>query len=181
MFEKIRIRIGQYYLKKELERLRRTVQLTSLNGARKIGILYSLDDVPDYERVSEFVSVLQNEQKEVKALGYVKNKELVQRFLPKLSYDFFSRRDLTWFYKPVHATVKDFIEKEFDLLIDLSTTDNFPLRYISGLSRSLYKVGCFSAENTLYYDFMINLRPGMSTSDYLGHIQHYLSIIKPNE
>jgi hypothetical protein len=154
--------------------------MTNLGDAKRIGILYTLNDVPDYERVSEFVSKLQGDHKEVKALGFVKNKNLIQRFLPKLSYDFFSNKDLTWFYKPIHTQVRDFIEKEFDLLIDLSLHDSFPLKYISGLSKAMCRVGKFSEENAEYYDLMIDLKPSMSSEDYLGQVQHYLTVIKTN-
>ncbi len=152
--------------------------MTNLDDARRIGILYTLDDMPDYERVSEFVSRLQNDHKEVKALGFVKNRNLLQRFLPKLSFDFFSKRDLTWFYKPIHSQVKDFIEKEFDLLIDLSMQDTFPLKYISGLSRALCRVGKFSEDNTQYYDLMIDTKPSMTQEEYMKQVQHYLTVIK---
>ncbi|MCK9219112.1 MAG: hypothetical protein PHF97_05765 [Bacteroidales bacterium] len=177
MFRKIRIKIGQHYFKKEKSQSDRRTQMTNLQDAQRIGILYTLDEVPDYERVSEFVSQLQHDKKEVKALGFVKKKVLVHRFLPKLSYDFFSKRDLTWFYKPIHNQVKDFIEKEFDLLIDLSSRDNFPLKYIAGLSNALCRVGKFSEENADYYDFMIDMKPAMTTDDFLGQIRHYLTII----
>ena len=180
MFYNLRIKIGRYYYKKEQLQTNRNCQMTNLQDARKIGILYTLDDVPDYDRVCDFVSLLQGNHKEVKALGFVKNKNLIQRFLPKISYDFFSKRDLTWFYKPIHTQVKDFIEKEFDLLIDLSLHDNFPLKYISGLSKALLRVGSFSDENSDYYDLMIDLKPTMTTEEYLGQIQHYLTIIKPH-
>ena len=180
MFQNIRIKIGQYYYRKEQTQVDRPCKMTNLEDARRIGILYTLDEVPDYDRVSEFVSQLQGKQKEVKALGFVNNKNLIQRFLPKLSYDFFSNRDLTWFYKPIHTQVKDFIEKEFDLLIDLSLHDNFPLKYISGLSKALLRVGKFSEENTAYYDLMIDMKPSMTSEDYLGQIQHYLTIINPH-
>ncbi len=180
MFDKIRRKIGQYYFKKEKIQVDRQCQMTNLRDAKRIGILYTLDDVPDYDRVSQFVSQLQIDHKEVKALGFVKNKNLVQRFLPKLSYDFFSRRDLTWFYKPIHNQVRDFIDKEFDLLIDLSLHDSFPLKYIAGLSNALCRVGRFSEENADYYDFMIDLKPSMTSEDYLGHIQHYLTVINNN-
>ena len=180
MFDKFRRKIGQYYFKKENAGIDRQVQMTNLKEAKKIGILYTLNDVPDYERVSQFVSQLQTEHKEVKALGFVINKNLIQRFLPKLSFDFFSKRDLTWFYKPIHSQARDFIEKEFDLLIDLSLNDSFPLKYIAGLSKALCRVGRFSEENTDYYDFMIDLKPSVTSEEYLGHIQHYLTIINKN-
>ncbi|MCK9205399.1 MAG: hypothetical protein M0P58_13340 [Bacteroidales bacterium] len=177
MFKKIRTRIGQYYYKKEQTRNNRRCKMTNLQEAKRIGILYTLDDVPDYNLVSDFVSELQHEHKEVKALGFVKNKSLVQRFLPKLSFDFFSKRDLTWFYKPIHNQVRDFIEKEFDLLIDLSLRDTFPLQYIAGLSNAQCRVGKFSEKNTEYYDFMIDLKPAMTTIDFLDQIRHYLTAI----
>ena len=180
MFGKLRIRIGQYYYKRDQARFERQTTMTNLKDARRIGILYTLNEVPDYERISEFVTKLQGEQKEVKALGFVRNKNLVERFLPKLSYDFFTNRDLTWFYKPIHNTVRDFMEKEFDLLIDLSLQDTFPLKYISGISKALCRVGKFSELNTDYYDLMIDLKPSMTSEEYIGTVQHYLTIIKTN-
>ncbi|MCX6278397.1 MAG: hypothetical protein NT004_09905 [Bacteroidetes bacterium] len=180
MIGKLRKKIGQYYFRKENLRVERQCQMTNLKDARKIGILYTLDNVPDYELVSQFVAQLQGEHKEVKTLGFVKNKNLVQRFLPKLSFDFFSKRDLTWFYKPIHKQVRDFIEREFDLLIDLSLYDSFPLNYISGLSNALLRVGKFSEENNDYYELMIDLKPSLTSEEYLGQIQHYLTVINKN-
>jgi hypothetical protein len=180
MFDTLRIKIGRYYYKKEQSHSSRQCRMTNLKEAKRIGILYTLNDVPDYERVSDFVAKLQGEHKEVKALGFVKNKNLVQRFLPKLSYDFFSSRDLTWFYKPVHRQVKDFIEKEFDLLIDVSLQDSFPLKYISGLSNAMCRVGKFSEQNLDYYDLMFDLKPTATFEEYLVQIQHYLTVIKTN-
>lgn len=177
MLGKIRSKIGQYYFRKEQQQNGQTRRLTNLRDARRIGIIYPLNNVPDYDRVSEFVSELQRDHKEVKALGFVKNKSLVSRFLPKLSFDFFSKRDINWFYKPVHTQVKDFIEKEFDILIDLSMSDNFPLKYIAGLSNALCRVGKFSEENKDYYDLMIDSTPAMTTDDFLGQVRHYLTII----
>jgi hypothetical protein len=181
MFEKIRRKIGKYYFKRERLKSDPSHGMVNLPSARKVGILYTLDDIPDYDKVSEFVTQLQQQHKEVKALGFVKSKNMIQRFIPKLSYDFFSGKDVTWFYKPVHKTVKDFIDKEFDLLIDLSLSDSFPLKYIAGLSRSVCRVGKFSEDNISYYDLMIDLKPAVTFDEYLLQIRHYLTIIKTDE
>ena len=152
--------------------------MVNLIQARRVGILYMVGDVPDYDKVSEFVSQLQQEHKEVKALGFISSKNLISRFLPKLSYDFFSKKDVNWFYRPIHKTVKDFMEKEFDLLIDLSLADSFPLKYISGLSKAICRVGRFSEDNSPYYDLMIDAKPAITIDDYFYQIKHYLTIIK---
>jgi hypothetical protein len=181
MFKYLRRKIGLYYFRKEQAKLDLGHRMVNLPEARHIGVLYSLNDIPDYDNVSRFVAELQQEHKEVKALGFVKSKALIERFLPKLSYDFFSRRDLTWFYKPIHVKVKDFIARDFDLLINLSIEDPFPLKYISGLSHALCRVGRFSEENMPYYDLMIDLKPAMTVEDYVGQVRHYLTIINTNE
>lgn len=177
MLGAIRRRIGTYAFMKEVSHHSRQKRMLNLMDARHIGIVYTLEDVPDYEKVSEFVAELQHDHKEVKALGFVKNRELISRFLPRLSFDFFSKKDMTWFYKPIHATVRDFISREFDILIDLSLQDSFPLRYICGLSKSYCKVGRFSEENAKYYDFMIDPKANVGFDEYLGYVKHYLTII----
>jgi len=177
MFRKIRSLIGLHYFRKEVGKTGRERKLTNLRDAKKIGILYNLDDVPDYEVVAEFVTQLQHDRKEVRALGYVKNKNLVSRFLPKLSYDFFSVRDMNWFYKPVKDKVMDFIQKDFDLLIDLDMKDSLPLKYISGLSMSMCRIGRYSEHSTSCYDFMIDVKSSTPVTEFIRQITHYLTII----
>ncbi|MCX6250767.1 MAG: hypothetical protein NTX61_08445 [Bacteroidetes bacterium] len=151
--------------------------MINLEEAKRIGILYAFDDVPMYNVVSDFVSQLQQKHKEVKALGFVRNKNLISRFLPKLSYDFFSKKDINWFFIPIHSKVKDFIGKEFDILIDLSLQDTFPLKYISGLSRAFCRVGKYSEENTDYYDLLFEVNSSLPLNDYIKQITHYLTVI----
>jgi hypothetical protein len=177
MFRKIRSLIGLHYFRKELKKTGRDRKLTNLRDAKKIGIIYNLDNVPDYDVVAEFVTQLQHDRKEVKALGYVKNKNLISRFLPKLSYDFFSVKDMNWFYKPVKDKVMDFIQKDFDLLIDLDMKDSLPLKYISGLSMSMCRIGRYSEGSTSCYDFMLDVNPSTPVTEFIRQITHYLTII----
>lgn len=177
MLGKLRMIIGKYFFKQELSKTGRDHKLINLEKARCVGILYTLDDLLVYDVVSEFVTLLQRKHIEVKALGFVKNRNLISRFLPKLSYDFFSKKDINWFYRPIHTKVKDFIEKEFDILIDLSLQDSFALQYISGLSRSFCRVGKFSEENTHYYDLLFDVNPSVTLPVYIQQITHYLTII----
>ena len=162
---------------RDTERERRIV---NLHDARRIGVLYTLDDIPDYDTVCDFVTKLQHDHKEVKALGFVKNKNLVSRFLPKLSYDFFSKKDVNWFHIPVHPKVKDFIQQPFDILIDLSLKEILPLKYIAGHSMAHCRVGRFTDDNTCCYDLMIDAGPEMPMHEFIRQVTHYLSLINSN-
>ena len=151
--------------------------MVNIANAKVIGIVYPLHDIPDYEQVEKLVATLQHEHKEVHALGFVQHKNLISRFLPKLSYDFFSFNNLNWFYKPVNEKVRDFISSEFDLLIDLTLQENLPIKFVVGLSRARCKVGCFSEENARYYDLMIKTQSMISLREFITQVQHYLTII----
>jgi hypothetical protein len=181
MFDRLRNWIGNFYFEKNVSKVVRERRMINLKAVRKIGILYALDDIPIYETISEFVTQLQQDHKDVKALGFVRNKQMISRFLPKLSYDFFSSKDVNWFFKPIHTRVRDFIEKEFDILIDLSMIDSLPLKYISGLSMAHCRIGRFSEKNTICYDLMIDLTSTMSLQDYIKQIIHYLTVINSDE
>jgi len=177
MLSAIRIRIGEYLLKRESETVIRQLKMVNLATAKTIGILYPLRDIADYNIVAEFVGSLQHDHKEVKALGFVDNKNLIKRFLPKLSYDFLSWNDLNWFYKPLSMKVRDFISQEFDLLIDLCLQDMLTMKYIVGLSRAHCKVGRYNEKNRTLLDLMIDPHPLVSLNEYISQISHYLTII----
>jgi hypothetical protein len=181
MINQVRNFLAKASFRKDASGIIHARNMMNLADARCIGIMYVLNDVADYDIVAGFVSRLQHERKEVKALGFVKNKILISRFLPKLSYDFFSRKDVTWYYKPIHSKVRDFIEKEFDILIDLNLQDFFPLKYISGLSKAKCRVGRYSESNMDFYDLMLEPKPGITMNEYIDQIHHYLSVINRNE
>ncbi|TSA28112.1 MAG: hypothetical protein D4R67_04550 [Bacteroidetes bacterium] len=181
MLNSLRTRIGNVILKRDAATFIRNRSMMNLTSAKSIGILYPLFAIPDYRQVESFVSELQHQHKEVKALGYVQYKEMGNRFLPKLSYDFFSQQQLNWYCKPVNNKVRDFIAQEYDLLIDLTIEENLPLKFVAGLSRARCKVGRFSEENEPYYDLMIKIDPVERLSGFISQVKHYLTIIKQHE
>ena len=38
--------------------------------------------------------------------------------MPMLQFDFFFLKDLNWYYKPQNYIIKNFLEKEYDILIN---------------------------------------------------------------
>jgi len=180
MIEGFRTKIGNYILKRRSAAVTRHRQMVNLPNAKLIGIVYMLDEVSDYEQVQSFVASLQHEHKEVHALGFVQHKKLINRFLPKLSYDFFSFNNLDWFYRPVNEKVRNFISTEFDLLIDLTMKESLPLKFVVGLSVARCKVGGFSEDDTRYHDLMIKIQAMGSLREFISQVNHYLTIIDTN-
>jgi hypothetical protein len=153
----------------------------NLSDAKTIGIVYDASEEDKYSVVSDFVRYFQNNQKTVKALGFVNYNRLPHYCFPKLSYDYFTKRDLNWYFKPSTSRVKDFMNEEFDIVIDLCMHDCFPLNYVSGLSKAKFKVGRYGEKNSAIYDFMLNMNTTITLNDYMKEVIHYLSIINKNQ
>jgi len=65
---------------------------------------------------------------------------------------------------------------EFDILIDLSLIEVFPIRWISTLSRSMFKVGCLSyAENP--FELIISVENKKEIPYLSEQIIHYLNLL----
>ena len=168
---------GNYLLNQELKKFSRSKKLLNYQEIKTIGILYTLDNENTYNMVSDFVEKMKNDNKKLKALGFIKNKKISEKFLPKLSFDFFSENDLNWYKKPDNKYVKDFINKEFDLLINTDFEDKFPLKYITAKSKASLKTGLFNDRNSKYFDLMMKIDENNNLDEFFTQVIHYLSII----
>ena len=174
---KIKEFTGNYFLNRELKRFSRNKKLINYRDIKNIGILYTLDSESTYNKVSVFVEKMRKDNKKLKALGFIKNKKISNKFLPKLSFDFFSENDLNWYKKLDNKYVKDFINKEFDLLINIDFDNIFPLKYITAKSKAYLKAGLFNEQNSKYFDLMIKMDKSKDLDEFFTQVIHYLSII----
>ncbi len=176
----IKNKIGQLIVNSKIRKCQRNRQTINLNNARHIGVLYVLTDNITYKMITAFVSRLQNKGKQVKALGFVKNKKDIQKFLPKLSFDYFSEKDINIWGVPHNNYINDFIKEEFDILIDLSNLESIALKYIAGASAAKMKVGDNRSYSSAFYDIILSKNAKLGLHDHLNNIYHYLEIIKPS-
>ena len=85
-------------------------------------------------------------------------------------------KDLDLFFRPRMEQVEKFIEKDFDILIDLSLEDSTPGYFICSLSLAHFKVGRFrESENDI--DLMINIDQDRSVEFLMGQIRTYVAML----
>lgn len=141
--------------------------------AQHIGIIYNLSSEDVYNQVTLFTKQLQDKGKKVFVIGFYNQNRTPIYYIPKLSYDLITKKDLDLIFKPSGDFVKRFIGEEFDLLIDLSSPDIFPLHYMATLSKARFKIGIKPDDRDLPYDFMIEVTNDVSCSELINQIVHY--------
>lgn len=176
MFSNFKSKIGHSKLNKRLKTVTRKKMVYNLVSARKIGLIIYLTNENDFNRALDFASFLTKLNLSVDILGYFPGKEIPQSYLLRKSINVFCKKDLNWYYKPMQPFIDEFAAKEFDILIDLSMEEIFPLKWAATLSRAKFKVG-----NLSYYgnpnDLIINIKPSDNLDYLISQIKHYLNLI----
>jgi hypothetical protein len=146
-------------LEKEVCRIsesgKRSPKLCPMKQARSIGILYEVGDEQEYIRITRFVSELQSTKKEVRTLGYISGKIIPHYCYPKLAYDYISKKNINWYYKPYGDKFRDFAKQDFDLLLNLDMKNNLSLHYAAAMSQASMKAGAYDDIFKCVYDFMV--------------------------
>lgn len=150
--------------------------LFNFETAQQIGVVFKTDTQSDFELVKRFLHFLSEQNNKIVALCYVDLKNVPDYYLLRKGFNFFSRNDLNLYFIPKSNFINDFIEKPFDILIDLSTDYNFPLHYISALSKAKYKIG---RQQKLYpsFDLMIDISKNNNVESLIEHIKHYVPVL----
>jgi hypothetical protein len=154
--DEIRNKIGRQVLTTKLKGRHRKVQACNLDNARWVGIIYNATEYISFEIIKDLVKVLSDNGIAVSVLGYVDSKKLIDHYLYRKGFDFFSKNDLNWYFRPVSTVAVKFMEEPFDLLLNLSLEDHFPIHFITTLSPATFKAGRYlPADESL--DFMIDI------------------------
>lgn len=168
---------GDFILKREMKRASRNPSFINMDDAKTFGIVFDATIPEHLELVKKYVLYLREMKKKVKAFGYFDGKELPSGMFSKLEYEFFCKKDLNWTGIPESLYIKNFIDEEHDVLLDLNIYELFPLRYISTLSRAKFKVGRSGGKNSSIFDLMIEGDREKGLKFFLRNIDSYLFII----
>lgn len=154
----VKYKIGELVLRKKVKHLKRRVSSCNLKEAENIGILFDATHLVSFEVVKKFVKQIDSKYNTISILGYVDSKQLIDHYLYRKGFDFFTQANLNWYSKPEGEAVESFMAKEFDVLFDLNLEDQFPMKYILSLSKATFKAGRYT-ESHDFLDFMINIEP----------------------
>ena len=164
-------------IQREQRNLFRTKKVVNLTEASTIGILFLMESEEDYDYINSLVLQLNTKGKAVSIIAYLPMKQIPNYYLAKLKMDILTSKDLNLLGICKKPFVESFIQKDFDLLIDLSAGDILPLNYISGYSHANFKTGCFTQKMVEVFDFMIKNTDGMESREFAETMVSYLRTI----
>ena len=178
LFDRIKEWLGIRRLLRELPAGRTPVP-RNLGLARKVGIVYVVEDETAHNHVRNYVKRLKEELgiSNIMALGYTDERALPHYLHAKLNFDHICQKDLNWYRIPQGNTVKNFMAEEYEVLIDLTMQDRLPVQYILAGSRARFKVGRLSESNKRILDMMIDMAGSQSLPQLIQQAHHYMLMV----
>ncbi|MES2627815.1 MAG: hypothetical protein V4616_02490 [Bacteroidota bacterium] len=173
-------KIADRYIHKNLQ-AERVVTAMNFLKAKNVAFLVNVTEKQHYLEYRKLINELESRNKSAAhmALGWYKGKKVPEFVKASDKLQLMNRTDYNLIFRPKKKSVpiQRFLGGEYDLLIDLTKNEVYPLRKVLSLARSSFKVGAFEAGNEPFYDFMIKYR---STKDYTAQLVHYLSLLNKN-
>ena len=160
MFAKIK----NYFLHKRLiaKKPDKIREICALERANSIGVLCEITDEDSYKAIFKIFTRLQQNNTIVHLIGYIDEKYVPFYCLQQLSADYFCQKQLTWCGEPNVIQVQDFINRDFDILLDFNYRYHAPVEDILSIASSKFIIGS-CADYQDIYDLFIQTESGNYT------------------
>ncbi|MCL2097610.1 MAG: hypothetical protein FWH23_02475 [Bacteroidales bacterium] len=162
------------YLRKSLKTRKRSKGFFNFNTAETVGIIFVYDHLV-LQAVESLKVFLTAKNIQCKGLAYYSGKKVPSELVDNPYIRYFGKHEVNWYNKSLSAEANLFINQNFDILIDFSTSNIPVMQYLPLLSMAKMKVGRQSYPNNPY-DFVLS--DGSATPDiFIEELKHYLLTI----
>lgn len=142
---------------------KRSKKFVNLNKAKYVGIIWNENDRAAYEMLKKY---LQDHKIQNKDICYSSEAREIT----------FSSKDFSFMGKPKNQAVIDFINEQFDLLIDISLSDTLPVQIVRAMSAANFKTG-WSMATPNFFDFCVDVSKRRDAYYLAEQLIHYLNEI----
>jgi len=172
IISKIRSYFFETHLNQKLSQIKVNRTSVEFDKAESIGILFDATDASNRDKVLAYAQKMIKNGKKVSLLGFVKNKQKDLSF----SFKYFTLNQINWKMVPESAEINQFMNRKFDILINLYLGKIRSIEYISTLSKANLRVGPFS-ENSNCFDLMIDIPNNKGIDHLIKQVDFFLNRI----
>jgi hypothetical protein len=177
LIEDIKNYIGRWQLERELKQKKVKRKRIPFNQVNHIGIVYDAENKENEVLVTQYANELRAEGKKVFMMGYVNQQQLPPTKKFMLNSEFFWKEKLNGINLPIKGNIGQFLQLEFDLLLNLYFEPVLPMQAMAAYSQAKYRVASNIEGGLDYYDAMIDIGPNKDLSLLIKQIDFYLRAI----
>ena len=139
IIKRVRTSIGKFFYNRKVSKLRRNVKAISLKHVETAGIIFEANNPENLKQIKELRKQLPPEASVI-VVGYIEGDRKNFSYIGDKVYNYISDDDFDFYMRP-KPEITDFIKRKLDVLFVLANKYYFAVEYITGLSKSSFKVG----------------------------------------
>ena len=139
---------------KFLRETTRTKRYVDYKSSSTILLIFESDYIEKNRFIRKAIELLSADGKKVFAWGFLDKKMTSTAILP--TFKILDRSTIDWFDCPKASYLKELMELEYDMLIDLTLSDNLPLQYVCLYANATLKTGMSRSMDDIL-DFVIKI------------------------
>ncbi len=174
LIEDIKNYIGRWQLEREIKGKRMKRKRIPFNQVAHIGIVYNANSKENEQTVAAYANRLRAEGIKVFMMGFVDLKELPHDRKFMLNSEFFWKEKLNGVNLPIKGKIGQFLQLEFDVLLNLYHEPLLPMQALAAYSKARYRVGPHIDGGLDYYDFMLDTGNRADLAFLIEQIDFYL-------
>lgn len=170
--------IQESSLKKTYRANRREVLITNFSLIKTIGLLSNPKNEIEIREIDKVIKQFKVLGKQILPLIYFDKQIENDIFTKNIDWGIFGKENCNWFGKPKKdIDLNRFVNKELDILIDLSFSKNFGLQFLFAKSKARLKIMPTSDLSKQFADLMLDAPDPQNKLDFTKELIHYLEII----
>lgn len=151
-------KLNQYLFKKRAAKFlldnTRIKRYVDYKTANTILLIFESDYIEKNRFIRKAIEQLTSDGKKVFAWGFLDKKMTSTAILP--TFKILDRSTIDWFERPKETFLKELMEVEYDMLIDLTLNDILPLQYVCLYANAAFKTGMSRSMDEIL-DFVIKV------------------------
>lgn len=177
MIDRIRNTIQSLVFKIKLKQHHREIEMSSMNAARTVGIVCLVDKETNWNEIRKVTKEFHEKGAKVEVMGVFYGNVKPLWYIETLNVTLCTDKELGLSQIPTGMHISEFLEKEFDVLINFSITDDFAPFYLAALSKAKFKIAIDNEKHRNHFDMLLKLED-INMEEYQKQLIHYLSKIK---
>lgn len=172
LFGKIR---KHFYYRSLLDHIKKTEKkqlLFNWGKLKSIGILVGIENTSEIESFRKYLLDLSIKEK----IGFEFLTAHIGQDAKNQPMNSFNPKNYNWKYMPKDQSVEGFVDREYDLLINLDQTDSLQMTYIAVASKAKFKVGLYQQTAFKIYDITLDYKS--SKGQYLPNLDRIINFLK---
>ena len=179
MFSQIKSKISHYCIRKRIPNSLKKKRIVTLSEAKKIGILFDANGDDSINEIKHLLKYFLDRKIDVHILGFINNRKKDIPYISTIHLNYFNLNDVSMLDIPNSHKTNSFLERKYDILINLSLVNSFQTKCLSLLSFAKYKIGIYDDDALCPYDLMFKLKLN-SLNYFTKYLKEYLELINKN-